>query len=128
MPKTIVIVDRDQQIVDEATALLQNIGYHVLSTTGGERAVGLIREVKPQLVIADAEISVWEGRPFYELVQGDPELRNIPIIYLAPRKTIVSLKEKVKVPTLYLMPKPWDVADFIERVQGIVGDAYAEGD
>ncbi|PIX40705.1 MAG: hypothetical protein COZ56_14025 [Armatimonadetes bacterium CG_4_8_14_3_um_filter_58_9] len=124
MSKKIVIVDQDQQVVDEGSALLENIGYEVDATTGGEHAVALIRGQKPDLVIADAEMTVWDSKPIYELIQQDPELKDIQIIYLAPRKSIVALKEKLKVPTRHLMPKPWDIGDFIERVQSIVGEAY----
>lgn len=123
MSKRIVIADHEPQVVEEATALLENIGYEVGSTTNGEHAIRLIRGQPPDLLIVDTDLTVLEGKPLHELISQDPALRAIPIVYLTTPMGLAQAREKLNVPTHNLIRKPWDVVDFISRIQGIIGEA-----
>ena len=83
MPKKILIIDDDIDLVEVLRLVLEREKLEVIDAQDGERGMKLVREEKPDLIILDVMMSTEdEGfRLAYEL-KKDPTTSPIPIVML----------------------------------------------
>ncbi|MGD2041240.1 MAG: response regulator [Anaerolineae bacterium] len=80
----ILVVDDDPDFVAATTMALQANGYEVVTATNGDKALAVMRERKPDLVLLDIMMStILDGLDVSEEMQEDPELKNIPVIMVS---------------------------------------------
>lgn len=57
----VLVVDDDPSILDTVTAILAAEGFDVVSASGGEQALGLLRSFHPTLVLLDMRMPIMDG-------------------------------------------------------------------
>ena len=57
----VLVVDDDGSILDTVTAILSGEGYQVMSASGGQEALALVRSWHPTLVLLDMRMPVMDG-------------------------------------------------------------------
>jgi CheY-like chemotaxis protein len=62
---------------------LVNAGYEVLTAEDPVEAGKLVVERGPHLIIADIQLPYMSGDEFVEALRADPEVRDIPVIFLS---------------------------------------------
>lgn len=60
--------------------LLDSEGYKVIQTEAGEKAVGLVEEHTPDLILMDIQLQGISGYDIIQLLKKDPKHKAIPII------------------------------------------------
>jgi|SRR5947209_11697304 len=81
MPKTILIVEDFDDIRDAMRILIEEIhGCKVIEATDGLEAVNMAREHRPDLILMDIAMPVFDGLHAASQIRSDPNLSNIPII------------------------------------------------
>ena len=83
MPKKIVVVDDEPDILTVVVFRLKKLGHQVLSAVTGKEAIALIKAQKPDLVILDYRLPDMNGLDISRAVREDPALRKTPIILLS---------------------------------------------
>jgi DNA-binding response OmpR family regulator len=78
--KTILIADEDSTIRRSISAVFSNIGYRVISVSGGADALSKSKEMKPDIVIADVFLSDGDGYTVSGKIKDDPALEDTPVI------------------------------------------------
>jgi CheY-like chemotaxis protein len=79
-PKTVLLVeDNEDNRIIYATAL-KFAGYEVLEAISGTEGVRLTRERKPDLVLMDISIPELDGWEATAILKADPATRAIPIV------------------------------------------------
>ena len=82
---TILVVD-DQDLVRSAImATLKSEGYTLLEASNGADAIKMAIEEKPHLIIADTVMPRMEDYEMYRAVQGNLNIKHIPVIALSPK-------------------------------------------
>src|SRR5690349_11865174 len=79
-PKTILVVDDDADVLEATQLILEDEGYHVLTTVKSTyletlRSVGL-----PDLILLDVFLSGKDGREIVKFLKQQEETRHIPVI------------------------------------------------
>jgi two-component system cell cycle response regulator len=80
---TILVVDDSPINLELKRDLLQPHGYEVLTALTPGLALQLARERLPALIISDVGMSEGTGFDFIRNVKADPQLRDIPFIFLS---------------------------------------------
>jgi CheY-like chemotaxis protein len=80
--RKVLVVDDEPDMVVFLSAWLEDNGYEAISTTEGERALQLIVEQNPDLVLMDLNMPNHSGFELYREIQGREELRIIPVIFI----------------------------------------------
>ncbi len=80
--KTILIVDDDIAVRTMMKIVLDSEGYRVLEAENGMTAFTLAMENHPDLVISDVMMENLNGFMLYEMLQGEPSTRTIPVILI----------------------------------------------
>lgn len=78
--KTILIVEDNELNLKLFTDLLTGNGFKVESTTDGQKALGLIKKILPNLIIMDIQLHNISGCDIIKDVKSDSQLTHIPII------------------------------------------------
>lgn len=91
---SIVVVDNMQVQIDLASSIFKHAGYLVYPAQDSHQALALIREHRPNLIVSDVCMPVGSGYELIEAVKADPELRNIPFVFLTSTAMTESERRK----------------------------------
>ncbi len=120
MPKRILVVDDDQEIVRLLRAYLEQNGYQVLVAHDGERALQMLRRERPDLVVLDLLLPGRDGWEVTRIARSDPNLATTPIIMLTAR-----IEAQDKIVGLELgaddyVTKPFNPREIVARVRAVL--------
>ena len=120
MPKKILIVDDEIDILKVVTFRLKKAGYEVLTAVNGKEALDSIRDKRPDLILLDLRLPIMDGYEVCRQVKTDETLKNIPIIFLTASQA-EKIKEKVKGFDAedYLI-KPFEPEDLLKKVKKFI--------
>ena len=117
--KNILIVDDDTGIVELLKSRLKANGYHVATAEDGLEALSKIKSEKPDLIIMDVYMPHLDGLSFFQEVQSDEELREIPILVVSGVKSMRDIFEPMKI-TKFLT-KPFNANELLASIKECVG-------
>jgi len=123
--KKILIVDDEEKILRLLSKILSSGGFQVIRASNGKEAVQKTREYMPHLILMDILMPDMDGADAVRLIKGDPEIANIPILFLTG---IISPQEKSQVPSVNVgghsydaIPKPFHFNELISEVRSVLG-------
>jgi DNA-binding NtrC family response regulator len=112
----IIIVDDDPAMVSVLSEVLREHRHEVLPANGAERALQLVREHNPDLVLADVEMP--EGKPLgLKLLQQVKEHnRSIPVILITGQATKERAVLALRGGAQDFIEKPFQIDELVKRV------------
>ncbi len=115
--KSVLVVDDDPNIRSLLQQELTEAGYTVRLAEDGRKALTLIREEKPGLVILDVMMPDMNGFDVAAVLKNDPATMDIPIIILS----IVEDKERgFRLGVDRYLTKPIDTASLFHEVDALL--------
>lgn len=112
--KRLLIVDDDTDIRLLLSVSLKKAGYETLQASNGVKALELLKDQAPDLIVTDAMMPLLDGYGLIRTVKMQPEIKNIPIILL----TGVG-DEKIAAEDVHpdaRIKKPFAMADLLAKV------------
>lgn len=85
MPKRVLIVDDEPNIVVSLQFLMMQCGFEVATATSGEEALEIIMKFQPDLILLDVMLPGIDGYEVCEIVRLNPKWRGIRIIFLSAK-------------------------------------------
>ncbi len=82
MPKKILIVDDDPDLVEAVTLILESKNYTVAAAYGGIEGLQKARTENPDLIVLDVMMPDKDGYVVCKELKADPELSQIPVLLL----------------------------------------------
>lgn len=76
----ILVLEDDPDIMRILMHTLKGAGYMVLPAFGGEDAIKKAKQHQPHLILTDLAMPKMSGVEVIEMIKGDPETQNIPIV------------------------------------------------
>jgi len=126
MRKQIILVVEDHEpLLSAIQAILESEEYDVRTATDGLKALEVMKDVHPDLIVADIMMPRMDGYAFYDQVRARPEWVPIPFIFLTAkaRKQDI-MKGKVLGAEDYIT-KPFDLQDLLVAIRARLGRAAA---
>jgi len=93
--KTIVVVDDDAKVIILVEKVLTGMGYRVLSTENGKRALDWVKNERPVLLISDILQPGIDGVGLCQLIKEDPQLEDIKVILMSGVYKHTSFKREI---------------------------------
>ena len=121
MPRRILIVDDEPNIVASLEFLMRGDDYEVRVARDGEEALVLAAGFHPDLVLLDAMMPQRSGFEVCRKIREDPALRNVKIVMLTAKGREIDQKLGREVGANDYITKPFSPNKLIERVQAILG-------
>ena len=116
MAKRILVVEDEEDILRLVTFRLRKLGYEILTATDGQKALALIREERPDLILLDLRLPIIDGYEICKRVKADEELKHIPVILLTAAAVMIDEKAKEAGADDYII-KPFDSQDLVRKMQ-----------
>jgi len=117
MPKKILVVDDEQDILAVITARLEQKGYQVIAASDGLEGLEKAEKEKPHLILVDVSIPQMNGFQMVQLLQQYESLKTIPVIVITAsrQKDEAAWREQVGVEQFIL--KPFEAKELLEKVE-----------
>lgn len=111
----ILIVEDDPQVARLVALVLQRSGRDCESVADGTAALARVREIHPQMILADLTIKGMNGAALCSALKGQEETRSIPYIVVSGDRDIAEKARQCGADD-YLV-KPFEFPDLIRLVE-----------
>jgi two-component system, sensor histidine kinase and response regulator len=116
-PQCILIVDDEPDLRQALASLLTDEGYEIRTACNGARALAIIAEAPPDLILLDLQMPVMDGQAFASIYHALPG-PHAPIVVCSthPREILTNgLRDSP------FLRKPFD----LDRLLAVIGSALA---
>jgi CheY-like chemotaxis protein len=111
----VLIVDDDPDVRVMLETYLELEGFDVLTASNGLDALQRLRDVRPSVILLDLMMPVMDGVEFRRQQQGQPVLRDIPVVCLSARHDAQQTASRLGVTDC--LAKPLDLQALISVVR-----------
>jgi two-component system alkaline phosphatase synthesis response regulator PhoP len=115
--KTILVVDDEPQIAEIASDYLRRAEFDVITAADGARALELVRERRPDLVILDLGLPRIDGLDVARTIRRDSDL---PIIMLTARVAEDDRLQGLEIGADDYVTKPFSPRELVARVRAVL--------
>ena len=123
IPKKILVVDDDPDLLKMLAMRLLTCGYEVVAATDAQSAVKQAHRAKPDLILLDMMLPGGGGEGVFENLKTSLTTMLIPVVFisamLSPRELEVKAQQ---LGAEGAIPKPFEPEELIAKVKGILGE------
>lgn len=89
----VVIIDDEQDVVDLVNYYFHQKGVEVFPFTNSEEGVRQVKNIKPDIVITDWLMPVFDGKEVLSRLKADKVTKEIPVIMLSCMTDFVEISD-----------------------------------
>jgi len=89
MPKKILIVDDEEDVLTSVKTFVGNLGYSAKTADNGKKALNILKKEKFDLVLLDILMPEMSGKQVLEKIRADKKLKEQKVAFM----TVVSLSQ-----------------------------------
>ena len=121
--QTILVVDDEPQILRLLGHALDGAGYACVTADGGQKALAMVRQKQPDLVILDLGLPDLDGK----LVAGSiRQVSKVPILILSARDQEAEKIAALDIGANDYVVKPFNLAELAARVKAVLRRSTGE--
>lgn len=120
LPKTILIVDDEEEALLHLKNILRHNDYEVIAASKGKDAVTLAKSLKPDLIILDIVMPDMDGGDVADILSKDPATDKIPVIFLTGILTKAEESEGRKSGRHLVIAKPIMPDELLEVIRKVL--------
>ncbi|HTZ11312.1 MAG TPA: response regulator [Candidatus Margulisiibacteriota bacterium] len=121
MAKKILVVDDEPDLLKAVVFRLKKSGYDIIEATDGQKAMDLVQEDRPHLILLDLRLPIIDGWEVCRRIKGDEELKNIPIIILTASAGAINSETTRELMAEDLLVKPFEPDLLLEKIRKYIG-------
>lgn len=114
---TVLVVDDEFTIVESLTDVLSFEGYHVISAPNGAKALAMLEQSTPAVLLVDFMMPVMDGVQFIRRVRADARYHDLPIIMMTAAPAGLPKTER---PWDALLVKPFELDKLLTTIQQLL--------
>lgn len=118
--KTIVIVEDEPDTAEMFAEMARILGFQVFQSFGGTRAIAMIAEKRPAVVILDLMMPDLSGLEVLSFMQRDPRLVNIPVILVSAKSLPSDVRIGLEAGAVAYLTKPVAFSDLKQTVARVL--------
>jgi len=119
--KLILIVDDDPTLRRLLDINLDKAGFRTLQAANGVKALELLKDRTPDLIVTDAFMPLLDGYGLIREVRREPELCRIPVIMLTGKDGSEAAADTIR-PDDY-EKKPFALANLLTKIENLLSKA-----
>jgi diguanylate cyclase (GGDEF)-like protein len=113
----ILVVDDVKLNLQVIANILDKVGYEYTLVSNGYQALEHVQSARPDLILLDLMMPEINGLEVCEKIQANPELAEIPIIFLSASQEQDHLLQAFKKGAVDYVTKPFHAAELLARVR-----------
>ncbi|MDN3517623.1 response regulator [Aquisalimonas lutea] len=121
MPKRILIVDDEPNIVLSLEFLMKKSGYEVTTATDGDQALAAVDRDNPDLVLLDVMMPRKDGYQVCQMLRERADLPDLRIVMLTAKGRDVEREKGLSLGADDYITKPFSTQDVVDKVDELLG-------
>lgn len=122
MPKKILIVDDDPNIVISLEFLMKREGFDVVVATDGEAALAAMEQHRPDLVLLDIMMPKKDGYEVCQQIRANPAWKHVGIIMVTAKGRDTERAKGLALGADAYITKPFSTKDLAQQVKQLLGE------
>ena len=120
MPKRLLVVDDEPNLLRAVAACLKAEDYEVSTARSGHEALMKLAESVPDLIISDIRMPGMDGYKLARQLRGSPRTALVPIVFLTAKDETADRIEGFRVGVDAYLTKPFEPEELIAVVNAIL--------
>lgn len=116
----ILAVDDESGVLNSISRVLEAAGFEVTTAGSGARALELIHQRRPDLVVLDIIMPEMDGLEVCRRLRADPFLARLPIIFLTAKGRPTDIVEGLDIGADEFLVKPFEVIELPARIRALL--------
>jgi DNA-binding response OmpR family regulator len=116
----VLVVDDQRDILGLIKLRLEQAGFRVETASDGERALELVKTLRPNLVVLDVMLPVLDGREVTRRIRADADTAGIPVLLVSASVHEHEVQEGLDAGADDYLPKPFTANVLRERVEALL--------
>ena len=83
--KRILCIEDETEMIDLMRLILERKGFEFVGAEGGQQALDVLHQVRPDLILLDLMMPGVDGWEVYRQVKADQGLRSVPVIVVTAK-------------------------------------------
>lgn len=104
----ILVVEDHEPLLNAVRDILEMEGYIVLTATDGMKALQMMKDACPDMIISDILMPVMDGFAFFDKVSTSSEWASIPFIFLTTEAGKKQVQKGMALGAKAYITKPFD--------------------
>ena len=120
MNDTILIVDDSPYIVDGLVALLKRKGFNPLASHGGDEALAILQDTRPDLILLDIMMEPMDGWETLEKIKANPATKDLPVLMFSAKKISPEEAKEHSLNIEDFVSKPVNPAQLLDAINRVI--------
>lgn len=120
MPKKILIVDDEINLLELVKVNLEAAGFSVITAQDGEEGLKKTYDENPDLIILDIYLPGIDGCELCRRIKNDPRTKDMPVIFLTAATQKEDIKKAIDAGCDLFLSKPFDPLKLVEMAEKIL--------
>jgi diguanylate cyclase (GGDEF)-like protein len=122
---SILLVEAIAEANDHYTGILTRDGFEVRSSSDGVDALAMVKDLHPDILIANTELPTLPGLELARAIKADPTIQHMPVILYGSGNTARDICRCLQTGAEQYLPKPIQPAELSLRVRSMARQAAA---
>jgi len=122
MPKKILIVDDEPNIIVPLEFLMEQNHYDVKVADTGEKAIDLIENYHPDLILLDIMLPGMDGYEVCQKIRMNPHFKTMKIVFLSAMARTIDIAKGMGLTADDYITKPFSNAHVVDRINELLKD------
>jgi len=119
----IVVADDDPIVIKFLSAIFQDEGFVVRVAEDGEKALKIIAEARPDLVILDLVMPYHDGFEVCQRIRARAETAHVPVIILSMKEKEADALRAFEVGADDYIRKPFNAMELVARARKLMNNS-----
>jgi len=125
--RLILLADDSELVHRHTTPILEEAGYEIVHAFDGKQALGMLDDVRPDLVITDVEMPEQDGYQVCAAIKDEPDTAHIPVIICSSLGEAADLERGFDVGADDYIVKPIVPEEILSRVRDLLAELALSG-
>ncbi len=122
MQKKILIVDDEPNIIVPLEFLMEQNNYEVKVADTGEKALDLIENYNPDLILLDIMLPGMDGYEVCQKIRMNPNFKTMKIVFLSAMARTIDIAKGMGLAADEYITKPFSNAQVVDRINALLKD------
>jgi len=122
MPKKILVVDDEPNVLRIIVARLSADSYNVVTASDAISAVERAQEEKPDLILLDIQMPAGDGTMVFENLKMIESTKSIPVIFMTANPSADIRQLVVEMGARDFVIKPFDANELMAKIKRALGE------
>ncbi|HPB31721.1 MAG TPA: response regulator [Candidatus Sumerlaeota bacterium] len=116
MPKTILAIDDENDVLLIIKTALSGEGYNIVTASNGFDGLAMAQDIHPDLILLDLRMPEMDGMEVLQQLRDTEKTREIPVIILTGISEKTKIRQALDRGITYYIVKPFECQDLISKI------------